>query len=368
MKKRLAYFGVNYYPSRGGVSRITENIIRQLSNEFDITIYCFNNPVAQSYIAGVRTIQFKEPKIKELGTFIFLLKCFIHLLFFAKYDIVHVQKIDSSFFLPFLSLKYKNIIATSHESPYLRDKWSLFAKLYFKINERLFIHSKAKLTVISKPLSKYYKSRYKKDVAYIPNGVEPLKEFKSDEAKVLLNVNDVSGNFIVFAARRIMSTKGCHIMLKALQHIDYKENVVILGELTHSKEYIKNLIELSQGLNTHFLGYIGDKRLLMAIIKKAELFVFPSETEGMSIMLLEVASTGTPIIASDIPENTEIFNKDELVFFKNKDYIDLADRILFSIHNKSCMIRKAENAKAKTETHYSSFIMAENYRRLYNLF
>jgi len=44
-------------------------------------------------------------------------------------------------------------------------------------------------------------------------------------------------------------------------------------------------------------------------------------------MLLETAWTKTPIICSDIPQNSSVFSDDEVLFFKDGDSIDLAKKI-----------------------------------------
>ena len=367
-KKKLAYFGVNYFPSKGGVSRTTENLIAHLKEEFDITIYCFKDSRAGTHMPGVNAVQFRVLPVKGLGVFFFFLECYFHMMIWGEYDIVHVRKIESSIFIPLLKLKYKNILATSHESPYLRDKWGWIAKLYFKINERIFIKSSAKLTVISAPLSRYYKSRYNKDVLYVPNEIEPIKEFKEAEASMIIDHYRIKTPFVTFAARRIMSTKGCHTMLKALQELKYSNDIVIMGDTGHAPSYRKKLDLLSKGLRVHYTGYLEDKSIFLEIIRRSEFFIFPSETEGMSIALLEVASLGIPIIASDIPENTDIFNEDELIFFKNGDHQDLARKIKLVTNNRVHYEKFAMQARNKVYDEYSSDRMIQNYRQLYNSF
>ncbi len=365
MKKKLAYFGVNYFPSKGGVSRTTENLIKNLKDEYDITIYCYKNNIASTYMQGVRTVQFPEIPIKGIGVFLFMCLCALHIMIEGDYDILHVRKIDAAFFLPLFSLRYKRILATSHESPYLRDKWGTIAKKYFMMNERIFIKSKAFLTVISKPLSEYYYKKYSTVVTYVPNGVDLSSQPKVKEAGEILKQNSVEGPFICFGARRIMSTKGCHTMLGALSKIHYSNNIVIAGDLSHTPSYAQDLYLLSKGLKAKFVGYL-EKEVLLALILKSDFFIFPSETEGMSIMLLEVASLGVPIIASDIPENTQIFDADELVFFKDKDQNDLADKIKWVMEHKELAKEFAEKARARVNAEYSGDVMTDIYRKLYN--
>jgi glycosyltransferase involved in cell wall biosynthesis len=56
-------------------------------------------------------------------------------------------------------------------------------------------------------------------------------------------------------------------------------------------------------------GYVYG-RLLEELYSNAAAFVLPSLLEGLPLTLLEAASYGTPIIASDIPPHVEILGGD----------------------------------------------------------
>ncbi|MEM6631497.1 MAG: glycosyltransferase family 4 protein [Bacteroidota bacterium] len=363
-KPKIAILGVKYYPSRGGVSRVVEDTLIQLKHQFDFTIYCYEHPEAKDNIEGVETIQFPKPPFAGLGVFIYYLRCAFHLRKHGKFDLVHIHKTDAAFILPLLSKRFK-CIATSHEAPYKRDKWSALGKYFFRKMEKTFIRSHAKLTSISKPLSDYYFETYHRDVQFIPNGVDLSVEPDGAAADEVLSKFGINGPFVFFAARRIMGTKGCHHMLKALKRINYSGDIVIAGDTDQLPAYTKELKQLSKGLNVHFIGYISSKAQLMALVQKAHIFCFPSETEGMSIMLLEVGSIGTPLIASDIPENTAVFNSEDLLFFSNKDHLDLAEKFKWALDNYEAMNEKAEVARDKVHTHYSREVVALHYARLY---
>ena len=50
VKKKIAFFGIKYFPSRGGTSRVAENMILNLVNEYDVTVYCYKNEKAKGII------------------------------------------------------------------------------------------------------------------------------------------------------------------------------------------------------------------------------------------------------------------------------------------------------------------------------
>jgi glycosyltransferase involved in cell wall biosynthesis len=154
-------------------------------------------------------------------------------------------------------------------------------------------------------------------------------------------------------------------MLEALGKIGYKGQVFIAGELTHNSEYLEQLKKIGSGLNMHFLGFVNPLPTLLAFVNKAELFIFPSETEGMSIMLLEVASVGTPIIASNIPENTQVFDEGEVLYFNVGDSDDLAQKIAFALENKATMATYGKRCQEKVYRDYVWHNIANEYADVY---
>lgn len=334
MKKNIAFFGVKFFPSQGGTSRVVENLIRNLASEYNVTIYCYKDPLAQSYIEGVNVIEFPKIKLGSIGVFLFYLRCYLHIRYRSNYDIVHAHKIDSFFFLKGLS-KNAKVIATVHGLPYKDGVWGAIAQKFFKINEQRFLKFKGTKTAIAKPICEFYNQEYGVDVKFVPNGIN-LGEKIGKSSLVDFWPKDVpeSVPFVLFAGRRIMGIKGLHTLLKAFNKINYKGNIFIAGDMDFDLAYTKNVKLLSKNLNVYFLGYVNPLSVLLELVSKCEYFIFPSEIEGMSIMLLEVASTGKPIISSDIPQNTQVFDENEVLFFKNKDVDDLAEKLTWAENNK----------------------------------
>lgn len=368
MKKRIVVYGVKTFPSQGGTDRVSENIIVQLRHSFDITLYCFRNETTQPRFDGVRVIEFKKRLGGAAGVFIYFLESALRLLFKEKAALVHVHKTEAAFFVPLIRLRFK-VIATSHEAPYKRDKWGWLAKQFFHFVEWVFIRSSNLCTSISKPLAEYYEAKYHKKVHFIPNGINPVERSGFDVEAMKRFIPEgahVDQPFVLFSARRLMSTKGPQTMLEALSLINYQGQVFIAGELNEGDSFLARLKSQTIGLNVYFLGFVNPLSALLPLIERAELFIFPSETEGMSIMLLEVASVGRPIIASDIPENKQVFENDEVLYFKSKDARDLADKLKFALHNKAEMAFLGQKCQQRVNQDYRWDQIAKRYAGLYD--
>ena len=368
MKKKIAFFGTKNFPSRGGSDRVAESIIRHLRDRYTFSVYCYRDPAAASHMEGVEVVQFREWLPGAPGSFLYFFFSAIHILMRRDIDLVHMHKTDPAFFLPLLKLRYR-IISTSQEAPYRRDKWNRFVKAYFRMVERMYIRWSDIATCIAEPLTEYYNTRYGSSVLFIPNGINPPDPsgFDYPRAAGFLPAGcSIDRPFVLFAARRLMSTKGTHTMLEALHKIRYNQQIFIAGEIHQGDPYFQRLTKLAEGMNVHFLGYVNPLNTLLALVDKSELFVFPSENEGMSLMLLEASSVGKPIVASDIPENRQVFREDEVLYFKVSDSDDLAEKITYALDKKEEMAGRAQKCRDRVLRDFVMSSISERFSQCYD--
>jgi glycosyltransferase involved in cell wall biosynthesis len=358
MKKKIAVIGAKGFPAFGGAAGANENIVNQLKSSYEYTIYSISTHTdKKGFYNGYNQIVFNGAKGKRLNTLVYYLKSLFHALFFGDYDIVQVNHLASGFIVPFLRLRFK-VVATARGifSKKTDNKWNSLDHLAFELSAHLFCKFSNITVSVSKPHIDVLKKYTSKQIQYIPNGIHVNQ----------LEKKQGSSGYLLFAASRIILLKGCHVFLEALNRLNHKGKVIIIGDLSHTPKYSAELMSLSKNLNIEYVDLIKDKNILFNYIKNAEIFIFPSFNEGMSNMLLEVASLKTPIICSDIPENTAVFNENEIEFFKTGDSLDLADKIKYSLENKDVLEKKSENAFAKLNEIYRWEIIAKEYKKVYD--
>lgn len=330
-----------------------------MQTQYDFTVYSdsANTRLKTGSYNGFQQIVFNAINHQGLNFLLYFFKSALHCLFKAKYDIVHVHHLAGAFIVPILRLKYKNVIVTSHGLPDRTDKWSKISWLYYPIMRFLFARFSKIITTVSSLDTVFYEPFTKKSIIYIPNGIGniPIK---------LLSLNQKTDVF--FAAGRIMPIKGCHVLLEALILNKFKGSLSIAGDLNQIESHKKQILTLSAKLDVNFLGLVKDKSLLLGYIQNSVFFVFPSSVEAMSMMLLEVALTKTPIIASDIPENKAVFSSDEVLYFRTDDANDLAEKIKYAQNNLFLMQQKADLAYQKLMNKYNIKKIAPQYAKLYN--
>jgi len=355
-KKKIAIIGLKGLPAFGGAASAGEHVIEQLADKYDFTVYSTASHTShRGLYKGANQIVFKKFPIRSLNVLYYYVRSAWHVVT-NKYDLVHLHQMDAAFILLLLRLRYK-VVATSHGLTYKTGKWSKLLYPYFKLNEWMQASLSNHLTVVAKSLVSHYAAIVPESkISYIPNGINLSTESAVDRQ---------DGDFILFAAGRIISIKGLHLLLPALRKLNYKGKLIVLGDLDQIKEYKAEILALSDGLDVEYKGLIRDKAKLNSYIAGAKLFVFPSTQEAMSMMLLEVASLKTPIISSDIVENTDIFTESDVRFFKSGSVEDLGEKIQLALADGDEMKKRAMHAYATLEDKYQWVSISKQYDEIY---
>ena len=362
-KKKLAFFGIKGLPSKGGAERVVEAIVNNLSKEYDIYVYCSHSYSKDYKGKNIKLIRLRNLKGKHLFSLSLSLLSTIHALLFKNYDLVHVHNTDVGYIIPLLRLKYK-VIATSHGFPYKREKWNKLTKKLLKISENIFFQFSSFTTCVSKTITKEINNKYKRNTQFIPNGID--KPNYLEDSLIFKKYELKKNDYICFAAGRIDPTKGCHILLEAIKNIDNKINVIVIGDFSHKPDYTQKLYQMADEKVT-FIPFIENKETLFGIIKNAKLFIFPSSVEAMSIMLLEVAALGLPIVCSDIPENVSVM-EGNTIYFKSEDDKELTEKIEFCLNNYEEILKKTEKTKKWVLKKYKWKSICDEYKEIYDSF
>jgi glycosyltransferase involved in cell wall biosynthesis len=356
--KRIAVIGLKGLPAFGGAATVGENIIEQLKEKYDFTVYSVEShtKLKTGQQDGFYQIVFRSFSNKKLNTLFYYIRSMLHAIIIGNYDLVHLHHRDASFIIPVLRLKYKLILTTHGTQLNEISKWEKLS-WFFNAQLRYFARFANRIIAVSKTDQRNLKIIYNLESRYIPNGV-PLG------VKIL--EPDYNG-YIFFSAGRIMYSKGAHLLLEALNEIGYKGKVLIAGSMDHESLYSEYLIKFSKKLDITFLGLIKDKSILLGFLKNSRIFVFPTFNESMSMMLLEAVSVKVPIIASDIMPNKDIFNPKEMVFFENKSLSDLIKKLNWALKNSKAIERMALNAYRRAVKVYNWNAIGICYSKEYDL-
>ena len=185
--------------------------------------------------------------------------------------------------------------------------------------------------------SKYYGKRAEKIGTIIPNPIidklpEPQFEHLRKE---------------IVSVGRLSEEKNHRMLIEAFalflkEHSDYKLVIYGSGPL---KEKLLDLIRVKNIENS--VNIISGKTNIIELIKGAELFVLPSNTEGMPNTLIEAMSMGLLSISTDCPiYGPRMLIKDGYNGYLTpiKDSISLYNRMSYAIDNKELAFNIRRNS------------------------
>ncbi|MDR0993477.1 MAG: glycosyltransferase family 4 protein [Verrucomicrobiota bacterium] len=366
----IAVFGSKSFPAFAGADRVAENILLHLPPDESVhyTLYVVRTPGQPKPFdvsPRLRVIPLPAMKGKHSRATSFFLLSALHGVFFLRPNLAHVH--DSAFgpFTWILRLFRPRmpILGTFHGNPYERAKWSRFAKWFLRISEAAFINGCTALTTVARAKVAEVQGKSATPITFIPNGVNPNPTIPDTGRPEALGL--VSGAYLMFAAGRMDPTKGLHHLLDAYDRLGLDLPLLVAGGFEgHNRDYSETLLKRCRE-NPHItlLPRLLGQAELFELVAHARLFIFPSEVEAMSMMLLEVISCATPLIASDIPENTEVTGEAYPWLFRNADAADLA-RVLSLFLTKGAG-EETRDLQIRCARDFNWTAIAERYADLY---
>ncbi len=153
---------------------------------------------------------------------------------------------------------------------------------------------------------------------------------------------------------RICNGKGHDLLLDAWKKIPSQNDLELnLYGATADNGHIQRRIAGEEFPNPIY--YRGVTVEPAIVLKESAIGVYPSYREGMPLALLEMMSTGLPVVASDIPEISSILtHTQDGLLFKCGNAIDLAKQLSILIADCCLSERLGANARQTVCNKYST--------------
>ncbi|PHS14110.1 MAG: lipopolysaccharide biosynthesis protein [Blastopirellula sp.] len=196
----------------------------------------------------------------------------------------------------------------------------------------------------------------KEKVRTIWNGVD------LDRYKYNSSMNPSSG----ITVGRLVPEKDHSTLLKAISivrqhHPRYTHDIIGDGPL-FSK--IKNEILRLNLQNT--VRLLGERSDIPLLLRQASFFVLPSQSEGISLTLLEAMATGLPTIATNVGGNPEVvLDKVTGILVPPNKPVDLANAMMELIQQPKKSQEYGKEGRRRVERCFDVRSMVGNYENLY---
>lgn len=272
-------------PPSGGMATWTEQYLRD-SNEVN-TVYTVNTAFIGERALHKGGKMKIVPEIKRMSS---ILRNYLKILHTQSVDIVHINSCCSKTgilrdALCVVFANKKHIVFHCHCN--IQDQ--LKGKLAIRIGKYIFNRADCVL-VLNQASFDYVSELSRSRVRMMPNGIAhdliASQYTASDELRNVVYVGHVKlkkGICEIIEAARSERDIKFHLIgpiSDEIKQIHSPENVVFYGRKTHEEA--------------------------MEMMKMSDAFLFPSYTEGFSMVMLEAMAVGLPIIATDVGSNADM--------------------------------------------------------------
>jgi glycosyltransferase involved in cell wall biosynthesis len=303
---RIAVIGARGVPATfGGIEHHVEEIgARMAARGHRVTVFARTNYVdgPERTFRGMRVIALPTVPTKHLDAIAHSGLSTLRAM--GGFDVLHYHAIGPGIpaALPRIASRAK-VVLTVHGRDGERAKWGRGAAAVLSGAEWLSARMPDATVVVSEDLARHYRDAYGREAVYIPNGVEPQVAPAADAIATRWGLTE--GSYLLFVGR-LVPEKAPDALLAAFRRIETDTRLVLAGGTSFTDTFVARLErEAARDPRVLMPGYVyGDT--LRELYGNAAAFVLPSLLEGLPLTLLEAASYGTPVVASDIPPHLEV--------------------------------------------------------------
>jgi len=239
----------------------------------------------------------------------------------------------------------------------IRPKWlekSVIARLYrayYLFLQKESIKRSDCVICVSKSNKKYLPIGKK---TVIPMGVNTTSfQVAQNLADVHQELRIPEHAFIIGYVGALSAEKGLNVLLKSFYHVlrQTPKNELIYLVIVGDGPEKRSLEDLADKMRLkkywRFTGFRTDVARLLSIM---DVFIFPSESEGSPIAILEAMAAGKAIIASDIPSIREIVKHGEDAVLVTPRSVEELKRAIFLLYGNSDLRAKlGQRAKERVK-------------------
>ena len=216
---------------------------------------------------------------------------------------------------------------------WLRAKWSLPVRKYWKHSERLMVKHADLLICDSKNIEKYIQTdytRYQPNTTYIAYGTDTTRsQLTSSDEKVRswYDEKGVRENEYYLVVGRFVPENNYEAMLRGFMKSNSKKDFVLITNVEQNKFYEKLRQEtgFDKDPRVKFVGTVYDQELLKYIREHAFAYLHGHEVGGTNPSLLEALSSTKLNLLLDVGFNREV-GEDGVMYWKKDELAQIIDK------------------------------------------
>lgn len=359
IKKKIAIIGTNGIPANyGGFETLAENLVKNLSEAFDITVYCASGKykTKPKNVYGARLI-YLPFKANGLQSLLYDFISQIHAWFTA--DVLLVLGPAAGITLP-LNVLFRKKLVVNHGglNEWEREKLSWVQKKFVLLNHKLTAMSASVNIADNEILQNSLNSKFKANSIVIKYGGDHVRSVPYTNS-YLEKYPYLSSPYVVSVSRAQVDNN-LHLLLQAFE--SYSKIKLVLVSNFDVSEYGKNLWDQYQNNSNIILQkaiYNPDE--LNLVRGNAKLYIHSHSRCGTAPSLVEAMWLGLPIISYDVPTN-RLTTKDQSIYFNSSDSLlniieNLNDAKVSELGGKMKTIAENEYSWKRISNQYESLFL-----------
>lgn len=230
--------------------------------------------------------------------------------------------------------------------PVIRRMWTeLLRKYCMKANGVSYVTEKTLQkkypcrAIVKEETQKYFTSCYS-SVKIFENAEFTPKVYEKKDEWIIVHVTNAvttysKGHKEVLDVLRLLNINGFNVSAQ------------FIGDGPLLKEFERYADKLGIKDKIHFLGRINEKNNLYCVLRDADLFLFPSHSEGLPRVLIESMHTGTPCVATNVGGIPELLRREYITDIGDVNRMFAIIKELFSNPDKLTTLSREAINKAK---------------------
>ncbi|MDR4514993.1 DUF1972 domain-containing protein [Nitrosomonas sp.] len=327
-KKTLRILGTRGIPAQhGGFETFAEHLALFLTkNGWAVTVYCQDEgegTVCEDEWQGIRLIRFPIKNKGAFGTINFDWKTTLHAARF-KDGILTLGYNTAIFGIIFRLRQLKNII-NMDGLEWRREKWSLGAKLWLYLNERIGCWVGNHLVADHPEIEKHLATRVPSDkITMIPYGAPSVD---NADPELLVPYGLHPQQYAIVIARPEPENSILEIV-SAFSRQKRGKTLVVLGDFNKANPEYRSKVFAAAGEEVLFPGAVYDQQLVKALRFNACLYIHGHQVGGTNPSLVEALGAGMAILAHNNRYNRWVADSDNYFFSDTNECAQALDSLL----------------------------------------
>lgn len=331
---QVAIIGTVGLPANyGGFETLASHLVKHLGGKYEFTVYCSSKkyPKSQreSSCMGAQLI-YLPLNANGIQSILYDAISILHALFYA--DVLLVLGVAGAWVLPFVRLfTNKKIITSIDGIEWKREKWSLAAKMYLWLAEKIAVKYSHLDISDNESIQDYTARRY--------GTLSRIVEYGGDHAFAVEAVAEDHEKFpflkLLYAIKvcRIEPENNVHIVLEAFKTITTR-TLVIVGNWNNSA-YGRRLKEMYSAFeHIYLLDPIYDEQTINLLRSNAYLYIHAHSAGGTNPSLVEAMNLGLPVMAYNVSYNRTT-TENKALYFNTADELNALIQTTRMEHLKS---------------------------------